>query len=137
MKRVFVDSHYWIAITNPKDQWAAKAKSASSELNDDDRLVTTHEVVIEFLNGLSKHGQNIKKVAIDVTNEILRNGRIEVVAQSKTSFSSGFQIFQKRLDKEYSLTDCISMKVMEEKNINEVLTNDHHFEQEGFVILIK
>jgi predicted nucleic acid-binding protein len=45
--------------------------------------------------------------------------------------------YERRPDKSYSLTDCISMVVMEEEGINEVLSNDHHFEQEGFTILFK
>ena len=38
--------------------------------------------------------------------------------------------------KEYSLTDCISMNVMKTESINEILTNDHHFDQEGYDVLI-
>jgi predicted nucleic acid-binding protein len=29
------------------------------------------------------------------------------------------------------------MVVMEERGVTEILTNDHHFEQEGFQILIR
>lgn len=35
-------------------------------------------------------------------------------------------------DKGYSLTDCISMQTMRREGLNDVLTNDRHFEQEGF-----
>ena len=40
-------------------------------------------------------------------------------------------------DKEYSLTDCISMHVMRSEGLTEVLSNDHHFAQEGFHILFQ
>jgi hypothetical protein len=42
-----------------------------------------------------------------------------------------------RPDKDWSLTDCISFVVMEDENIKEALTADHHFEQAGFVALLK
>jgi len=42
-----------------------------------------------------------------------------------------------RRDKSYSLTDCISMNVMEAEGIQAVLTNDRHFLQEGFTALIQ
>ncbi len=31
----------------------------------------------------------------------------------------------------------MNMIIMKENNISEILTNDHHFEQEGFNILLK
>jgi len=46
------------------------------------------------------------------------------------------ELYARRLDKEYSLTDCISMNVMRDEGITDILTNDHHFTQEGFTILI-
>ncbi len=48
---------------------------------------------------------------------------------------AGFQLFDQRPDKGYSLTDCISMIVMKEMKITEILTHDRHFTQEGFKIL--
>jgi predicted nucleic acid-binding protein len=35
------------------------------------------------------------------------------------------------------LTDCSAMNAMDAVGIRDVLTNDHHFEQEGFNVLIK
>jgi uncharacterized protein len=40
-----------------------------------------------------------------------------------------------RLDRGYSLSDCISMNAMRERGLFEVLNNDAHFRQEGFVVL--
>lgn len=47
------------------------------------------------------------------------------------------ELFGKRLDKEWSLTDCISFVVMQDEGILEALTGDHHFEQAGFSVLLK
>lgn len=41
------------------------------------------------------------------------------------------------MDKDWSLTDCISFVVMEQHGISEALTADHHFEQAGFTVLLK
>ena len=49
----------------------------------------------------------------------------------------GLDFYASRTDKEYSLVDCISILTMRQMNITDVLTNDHHFTQEGFTVLIK
>jgi len=36
-------------------------------------------------------------------------------------------LYRARPDKEYSLTDCMSMHVMCREGLTDVLTNDHHF----------
>jgi predicted nucleic acid-binding protein len=51
--------------------------------------------------------------------------------------SGAARIFSTRPDKEWSLTDCISFVVMNERGITDAFTNDHHFEQAGFQILLK
>lgn len=58
-----------------------------------------------------------------------------MVEQTHQSFLLGLDLYQNRLDKGYSLTDCISMNTMRQLGITEILTHDRHFTQEGFVIL--
>jgi predicted nucleic acid-binding protein len=43
----------------------------------------------------------------------------------------------RRLDKDYSLCDAVSFIIMESEGITEAHTTDHHFEQEGFVRLLR
>jgi predicted nucleic acid-binding protein len=45
--------------------------------------------------------------------------------------------YAQRLDKEWSLTDCITFAVMAREGLTDALTGDHHFEQAGFVALLK
>jgi predicted nucleic acid-binding protein len=52
-------------------------------------------------------------------------------------FRRGIELYDNRLDKQWSLTDCISFVVMQQHGITEALTGDHHFEQAGFVALLK
>lgn len=52
-------------------------------------------------------------------------------------FDAGLELYASRSDKEWSLTDCISFVVMRERGITDALTGDHHFEQAGFVALLK
>ena len=57
MEKVFVDTVYWIAAINPKDQWAAAARAAKSQLGRQTLLITTDEVLAEVLTAFSKKGR--------------------------------------------------------------------------------
>ena len=52
-------------------------------------------------------------------------------------FLSGFDLYASRPDKGYSHTDCISMQTMRREGLTQALTNDRHFEQEGFRALFR
>lgn len=135
MKAVFADSLYWIAIVKPGDPWASAATSAKTKIGQV-RIVTTDEVLTEFLTALSGAGENLRGKAAQMVRAILLNPNVKVVPQSRGTFLQGLQLFEQRRDKEYSLTDCVSMNAMRSGSIAEVLTNDHHFEQEGFTVLM-
>ena len=40
-------------------------------------------------------------------------------------------------DKEWSLVDCVSFVVMQQYGLHDAFTTDHHFEQAGFICLLK
>jgi len=71
-----------------------------------------------------------------MVRKILESKTVAVVPQSHDSFLSGLALFEGRLDKGYSLTDCISMRTMYTMDIAQILTFDHHFRQEGFTVLL-
>ncbi len=135
MKIVFADTLYWVALTNPNDQWHQVARDASARIGPA-RLITTGEVLVEFLNFYAEYGSLLRQKAVDLTKRILGNPNVSVVPQTRDSFSLGLKFYESRKDKQYSLTDCISMETMCEHQVQEVLTNDHHFEQESFTILL-
>ena len=60
---------------------------------------------------------------------------LDVLSQTRTDFDAALALYEARPDKGYSLTDCRSMVALRALGVTEVLTNDHHFTQEGFTIL--
>ena len=66
------------------------------------------------------------------TREILQDPRIQVLPPSQALFLDGLALYEARLDKQYSLTDCISMHVMRREGLTDVLTNDHHLPKKAF-----
>ncbi len=51
--------------------------------------------------------------------------------------TGALQIYEKYSDKEWGLTDVSSFAVMNKFEIAEAFTDDKHFEQFGFKILLK
>jgi uncharacterized protein len=135
MKKVFVDSLYFIAVINPRDQWHKSALDFDSN----ERLVrrfTTEEVLIEVLNFFCESGINVRRTISGLVRNILLDPQFIVVSRNETDFLSALHLYESRLDKGYSLTDCISMNVCRKMNISDILTHDNHFTQEGFNILL-
>ena len=136
MRSVFADTLYWIAIIRKRDSWHEPAIAAKQRL-EASILVTTDEVLSEFLTALRGGGPKLRQQATKMVRAILIDPNVKVLPQSRQSFMSGLDLYGQRPDKHYSLTDCISMNAMTSEGIRDTLTNDRHFEQEGFNILIK
>jgi uncharacterized protein len=133
VRRVFADTLYWVAVFVPGDQWVEAARDVDLS---DATLVTTEEVLSEFLTGVCARGEQARRLACRYVREILGDAGVEVTAQSHESFLAGLALYERRPDKQYSLVDCISMNVMRQGRIREILTGDRHFSQEGFAVLM-
>lgn len=136
MNRLFADTSYWIALTNSFDQYHVKAVEVSSALGDC-CLFTTEAVPTEFLNALANKGSLVRAAAVEMVETILKNSQVTVIPQSRRTFSRSLAFYKARPDKGYSLTDCGSMLLMREHRLREALTTDRHFEQEGFIALLR
>ncbi len=136
MNEVFVDTNYLIALTVPGDAWSEQARQARANIPDA-RLVTTDEVLIEFLAAVSSAGGAVRERAVTFVRRVLTNRNVTVVAQSRSSFLRGLDLYESRSDKSYSLTDCIAMTTMQERGIQDILSADRDFEREGFTALMR
>ncbi|MFN7944606.1 MAG: nucleic acid-binding protein [Blastocatellia bacterium] len=112
-----------------------RQQKAFDQTHPDISVVTTEEVLTEFLNFYAEAGQHRRRIVSAMCEQILFYPNVTVLAQTHESFSEGVEFYRLRDDKGYSLTDCISMLVCRKRGIQQVLTRDHHFEQEGFMIL--
>ncbi len=132
---IYADTLYWVAVLNPKDQWHQEALETRKLLGDI-KIVTTETVLIEVLNYFSEYGAAARKSAADAVRTIIEDEEVEYFPHSSKTFSDALEFYEKRLDKGYSLTDCISMLTMKKSGLREILTRDNHFEQEGFTTLL-
>jgi uncharacterized protein len=134
MKVLFADSFYWIALLDSKDQWHQRVRDFSRNLKSP-YLVTTDDVLTEVLNFFSAYNSRLRQLAIQQVKGVFESHNVQVFPQTRERFIAALDLYEPRPDKEYSLTDCISMQVMKAMGITEILTHDRHFAQEGFIIL--
>lgn len=132
MKLVFGDSFYFIALLNARDFHHVQALSITRELPL--RMVTTRWVIAEVGNALS--GLGARKSFAAFVRGLDTQNRVAVLPNSDTLYDQGVRLFSSRPDKEWSLTDCISMEAMRGEGLTEVLTGDRHFAQAGFKLLM-
>jgi predicted nucleic acid-binding protein len=130
----FVDAFYWVALLNPGDASHARVTSFSRNLGSA-RLLTTDEVLTEALNWFSRSGPYWRGKAATLIHDLRNDPVVDVLPQTRADFDAALALYEARPDKAYSLTDCRSMVALRTLGISEVLTNDHHFTQEGFTIL--
>jgi predicted nucleic acid-binding protein len=135
MTKVFADTAYWVAVANPRDRWHHQARALRQSLLST-RIITTEEVLGEVLTYFSGYGALMRRHAAEVVHRLENDPQVMVLPQSHDSFRAGQELYEARPDKEYSLIDCISMQTMRQQGLTEGLTNDHHFAQEGFAVLL-
>jgi uncharacterized protein len=133
MKFVFVDTSYYVALLSPTDHFHREAVRLGSSLKR--RIIVTEFVLMEFGN-LASAGRD-RGVFVDLLRQVKQDPRAMIIPASHELFERGCDLFSRRPDKEWSLTDCTSFLVMEDRSIADVLTADHHFEQAGFNVLLK
>ena len=129
--KVFADTFYWIALTDSTDSFHVRASQVTDE------IVTTDEVLSEYLTFFCAAPEFLRREVALAVEDILQDPAVKVISQSRESFLAGLRLYRARPDKGYSLTDCISMQTMRREGLTEVLTNDRHFEQEGFKALFR
>ena len=133
MNKVFGDAFYFFALLNRNDEAHARAVEFAVNLNE--RLVTTEWVLTELADGLASSRR--RQMFAQTRSELLVDDQVLIVPSEPTLYEQGVALYSARPDKEWSLTDCLSFVVMQREGITDALTADHHFEQAGFVALLK
>ncbi len=133
MNTVFVDAAYYIAILNPRDQYAQVATQLAYSYSG--RMLTTTFVLTEVCNLLSS--SNHRMNASTLVEELEEAEDTEVIHPDWSLWKRSHNLYSARPDKAWSLTDCLSFIVMQDRGLTEAMTADRHFEQAGFTILLR
>ncbi len=133
---IFLDASFYVAFIFGRDALHGREIQLAPQIRDLPQ-VTSQGVILEFLNFFARYNPQVKLRAVALAEELLASPNIQVEELAGRAISDGIDLYRRRLDKAYSLTDCISMLISRRHGIEEVATSDRNFEQEGFAILLK
>ena len=136
MRTVFADSGYWVAFLHTRDRLHSRARAVAADLGSA-TIVTTQMALVEVLDHLSGRGEQRRRLAVRMVRELEARPDVEVVPQTDAQFRAAVERYAARPDQTWSLTDCASFLVMEERDITEALAYDRDFEQAGFTALLR
>ena len=129
--KVFGDAFFYVALINRKDEHHERVMEWARGFTGE--IVTTQWVLTEVADAFAEsHIRRRLKAGFD---EMARDPATRIIGVSPEYFARGLALYDARPDKEWSLTDCISIVVMGDEGLTEALTEDGHFEQAGFVAL--
>ena len=136
MPVVFADAGYWIALVDEQDDLNRRASVVTLRLQPLS-IVTTEMVLVEVFGHVSGAGVGNRRKVSTMLAELQANESVEIVPQSSEQFRAAAQRFAARPDQGWSLTDCASFLVVEERGITDALAYDRDFEQAGFTALLR
>ena len=125
---IFLDTGYVLALANSADKYHGVALRAASIHQPP--FLTTDAILIELGNALSKRPS--RAVVMYTINDLRSDPNIEIVSVDRALFEDAWTLFCSRADKDWSVTDCMSFVIMQERSVSDVLATDRHFAQAGF-----
>ncbi len=135
-KTVFVDTAFLVALLDPRDALNTKAVKLAKKLAlERTRMLTSDAVILELANYFARGP--LRNEVITWIDTLRASEGWEIVSLSTSTMLAGEARYREHTDKSWSMTDCICMDLMRERNVSDVATSDRGFAQAGFEILLK
>jgi len=113
-----------------------KHKEAVSLYANAERRLVHNYILAEFVPLAQIRGLP-RLLTLDFSQNLLTDESVDVIWVDGQLHGQALELLRARTDKTYSLCDAVSFLLMRDHNISDALTTDKHFEQEGFVRLLK
>lgn len=132
MNRIFIDTSAFYALADRSE--ARNHESAKILFLINDNLWISSNYIFDELATLLLN-RTRKSNALRYLDGIRKSDKIEWTFLKEDDESKAFEIFKDFTDKNWSFTDCTSYIILKKRNIDKILTFDHHFKQMGFTTL--
>jgi predicted nucleic acid-binding protein len=129
---IFVDTSFWVALTNRRDPRHDEAAALLARYGDD-RLVTTNDVRGETWTFLRRRAGH--RAAVGFLDALSASPRMELLRVSDAAEADAEAWLRKRDYREFSWIDATSFATMRELRITAALAFDGDFSAAGFTEL--
>ncbi len=138
MNEIFVDTSGWASLADVSEPFYQKAQETyHAAMQNRRRFVTTNYVLAELVALMTSPMRFHRPRIVEFINGIKQSTFFDIIHIDEDLDAKSWSLLSNRADKNGSLVDCSSFVLMQENNILEALITDHHFEQAGFVRLLK
>lgn len=138
MNKIFVDTAGWANLADISEPFHTEAKEIyDSAISTNKRLVTTNYVLAETVAVLTSPMRISRPRVIEFVTGIKASSFFDVIHVDERIDAQSWNLLVNRPDKDWSLVDSSCFVLMEQLQITDALTSDRHFEQAGFVRLLK
>lgn len=138
MGSLFVDTSGWASLFIQTQTYYSQAdRYFRLAVQQKQKIYTTNYVIAELVALLNSPLRVSRSRIFEVVDAIKTVPYVEVIHIDGETDALAWRLCKGRLDKAWSLVDCSSFVVMQKLDIQEALTTDQHFEQAGFMRLLK
>jgi uncharacterized protein len=138
MGSLFVDTSGWASLFIHTQTYYPQAEQYFRlAVQQKQKIYTTNYVIAELVALLNSPLRVSRSRVFEIVDAIKMVAYVEVIHIDDATDALAWKLCKSRLDKAWSLVDCSSFVVMQKLGVQEALTTDQHFEQAGFIRLLK
>ncbi len=95
-------------------------------------FVTTNYIIAELVALLHSPMRISRHESIRFIDSLKSAPYVEIVHINETLDAAAWQLLKARADKNWSLADCASFALMQQRNMTDAFTTAHHFERNHY-----
>ncbi|WP_416670488.1 type II toxin-antitoxin system VapC family toxin [Egbenema bharatensis] len=138
MTKLFVDTSGWASFFDSKEPTHRQAvQILTTAYQKQHTIVTSNYILAELVSLLHSPLRIPRPKIFTIIDTIKATLYLDILHIDPATDTEAWNLCKSRPDKVWSLVDCSSFILMQQQNIQVALTTDHHFEQAGFVRLLK
>ncbi len=138
MSGVFIDTSGWANLFVKTEPYHERAVKLIHDVQAARRRIVTSNYVIAELSALLMSPLRVAREPRLNLLGLLRAAKwVDILHVDPALDAASWAYLFSRSDKDFSLVDCSSFAIMRQQGLSESLTADIHFEQAGFIRLLK